>query len=220
MVIGTRIAVVTATFAFASVANANLIVNGGFENPLVGDGLRGGATGWDYWNASDVTGWEDSDSNIEIWESGFQGIDATEGKQFAELNAHYAGGALFSISQTFGTQAGEKYVLSFDYRARLGDEESRASVESNESFKVTAGDLSSLVDDHTTDMWSVFSDVFTAQGSSTTLTFTQVGYHNNKLTYGNFLDDISVSSVPEAGSIALFGLGLAGLGLLRVKKSA
>ncbi len=209
LALGLRVASAATLLTFTSMANANLI-NGGFESPEVGTGYRTGSTTWDYWNASDVPGWDGS--NVEVWVDGFQGINAYEGDQFAELDAHPAPDGVFSISQSFNTQQGQEYALSFAYRARLGNED-----DSNESFTVSVGDLITSLDDHTTNEWKIFNGVFTADGFKTTLTFKQEGYY--KKTYGNFLDAVSItSSVTEPGSLALFGLGLAGLGLLRVKK--
>ena len=151
---------------------ANLIQNGGFEDTAVS------SNSWAWFYASDVLGW--SGSNIEIWDS-FQGFSAFEGTQHAELNAHPSNGQAFSIYQSFNTQVGASYDLSFAYSAR-------SSI--NEAFLLNlyAADNSSLVstllDDHEVRKWSLFNTSFVAIDLTTTLRFTSVT--PNSGTVGNF----------------------------------
>ena len=190
-----------ATLALSATANASLIVNGGFESTDV----NGGAGGWQWYSSSNVDGWDGS--NIEIWRD-FGSIGAYEGEQHAELNAHPSDGGAFSIFQTFATDPGQVYELSFAYGARRNN---------NESFQVQidgAGSLlDRLMDDHTVNSWSTFSYVFTADSTSTTLRFTSVTPETG--TVGNFLDAISVVSVPAPGTLLLLSTALFGLRLRR-----
>lgn len=186
-------------------AMANLIQNGGFEETAVN------SNSWAWFYASDVIGW--SGSNIEIWDS-FQGFSAFEGSQHAELNAHPSSGQVFSIYQTFNTQIGASYDLSFAYSARSSN---------NEAFLMGlyGGDntelVSTLIDDHEVRAWSLFDTSFVATDLTTVLRFTSVTPFSE--TVGNFLDDISVTEspkkfaslraqVPEPGSMLLIIIGL------------
>ncbi|MEL6301187.1 MAG: DUF642 domain-containing protein [Pseudomonadota bacterium] len=199
----TKIATGAAAIALSMTANASLIVNGGFEDTDVNDGNGG----WEWYTSSNVDGWEGS--NIEIWQD-FGNIGPYEGNQHAELNAHPGSGDAFSIFQTFATNPGQVYELFFAYGARRND---------NESFQVQlTGEgslLDRLMDDHTVNNWSTFSYVFTADSSSTTLTFTSITPRDG--TVGNFLDGVSVVSVPAPGTLVLLGGALIGLGLRRKK---
>lgn len=189
----------------AASANANLIVNGGFEEDPKGLAL-GGSNGWKYYDSDDVSGWDGS--NLELW--GTLGIDSYEGDYHAELNSHGQTSGVWSISQTFDTLAGQSYDLFFAYGARKGN-----ANKSLESFSVKVDSLFYVLDDHVVDNWSTYSDSFVADDDTATLTFSSISQH--KRTYGNFLDDVKISAVPESGSLALLALGFLGLVIARKK---
>lgn len=187
----------------AASAQANLIVNGGFEDNNVAAGS------WNYFPASAVNGWQGS--NIEIWDH-LGGVSAPEGNQHAELNAHPYTGGLFSIYQTFATSVGQTYDVSFFYSARVDDKE---------AFAFTVGNLSLLLNDHVAGSWKQFVGNFVASNTTTELRFTSA----NSSTLGNFLDDVyadlhllDTRNLQEPNSLWLMLLGFAGLMLVRVRE--
>lgn len=207
------LAVIAMGIFVASTAQANLILNGGFEDNSVAHGK------WRWFQSSDVNGW--GGSNIEIWDN-HRSITAFEGTQHAELNAHAGNGNAFSIYQTFNTDVGSIYDLSFAYGARRNN---------NEAFRVevigSSELLNELVDDHTVGNWSSYINTFVASSAQTTLRFTSVT--PTKATVGNFLDNIYVGaseahSVPELSAAsapisAALLLALLSLGVERRRRS-
>ena len=179
----------------AASANANLIVNGSFEDNDVAEGT------WQYFVADDVNGWDGS--NIEIWD-GLNGVASADGEQHAELNAHpYAGE--FSIFQDFATVIGQSYDVSFFYSARQSNAE---------SFAYSVGSLMGELTDHVVGSWSQFQGSFIATGETSQIRFTSI----TNGTVGNFLDGVVVAaSVLEPGSLVLLTLALFGLELPRKK---
>ena len=187
--------------ALSAGANANLIVNGGFEDNNVAAG------NWAYFSSASVNGWDGD--NIEIWDS-FGGVVAPEGTQHAELNAHPFDGSVFSIYQNFATVVGQTYDVSFFYSAR---------VNANEQFSFSVGSLAALLNDHVVGSWTQYTGSFVASNALSTITFTS--YDTG--TYGNFLDDVVVTakaSVVESNPIVMLLIGLAGLVLIRRKNHA
>lgn len=194
----------TGLFFICLNANANLIVNGGFEATDVADGR------WAWFSSDFVDGW--SGSNIEIWDS-LQKFESYEGEQHAELNSHPSDGGAFSIFQSFETQIGTAYDVSFAYSARSNTNEAFL-------FELTSEDMSiyaSIIDDHEVKTWFTFNMSFVAIDVLTTISFTSVTPYAR--TVGNFLDDISVtaqyslqalravqeaSAVPEPFSLLVF----------------
>ncbi|MGS2724309.1 PEP-CTERM sorting domain-containing protein [Porticoccus sp. GXU_MW_L64] len=200
-------------------ANANLIVNGDFETPVVSDGGGiGGGSFWRYYNAGDVGDWDGS--NIEIWdETNSYGIGAYKNNQFIELNSH-GEPAPFSIFQDIATNIGQEYSFTFAYRARVrsADERFRATVAGIDDMNVEGvALLDSTLSDHIVSEWFVYSANFIADSDRTRITFTSISPNS---TLGNFIDDVKVASVPEPGTLALLGLGLIGLGFARRKQTS
>lgn len=103
--------------ASASVSTAEVctedttaLVNGGFERPAIP------AKSYRQLLESDVPGWETtaSDKKIEIWSTGFNGVDAPVGDQFAELNATQSS----ELFQAVDTTPGQTLTWSLLHRAR------------------------------------------------------------------------------------------------------
>ncbi len=191
-VIAIRVLGVLAGLFLTFGAQANLIVNGGFDDNNVAAG------NWAYFPSSSVNGWEGD--NIEIWDS-FGGVVAPEGTQHAELNAHPFDGTVFSIYQSFATVIGQTYDVSFFYSARSSN---------SEQFSFGAGTLAALLNDHVVGSWKQYTGSFVATGTTSTITFTS--YDNS--TVGNFLDDVVVTAranVVESNPILMLVIGLAGL---------
>jgi len=180
-------------------AHADLITNGGFEDPALADGT------WDLFDA--VDGWYViGDSSIEI-QNNVAGTPY-EGEQFVELDSDRQS----TIGQDVATEAGAEYVLSFAFAARPNtniaeDNFMRVEWDGSEIFAQAAPDF--------TPNWTVFSFHVTASSDTTTVTFGDLS-SNSRETYGVYLDAVSlVSKVPEPGTLGLLGLGLFGLGMSR-----
>ncbi|MBC1196223.1 PEP-CTERM sorting domain-containing protein [Microcystis aeruginosa BLCCF158] len=96
---------------FTSEAQAGLI-NGGFELPDLGTSPTVALL-----PPANVPGWKTTDTAIEIWVNGFNGVPAGQGKQFAEINA-FINGTLFQ--DVSGVAAGSQVGFTFLHRARVG----------------------------------------------------------------------------------------------------
>jgi hypothetical protein len=87
----------------------NLLVNGSFEAAAV--------SSRDWESFGSIAGWTAvSGGTIELWND-LNGVKATNGQNFGELDFL---GAADGLYQTVQTQAGQKYDLAFDTRSRLG----------------------------------------------------------------------------------------------------
>jgi Right handed beta helix region/Ca-dependent carbohydrate-binding module xylan-binding/Protein of unknown function (DUF642) len=90
-------------------SDQNLLVNGSFEAPTLA------AHSWDAFGS--IPGWTAiSGGTIELWNN-LNGVKATNGSNFGELDYH---GARDGLYQTVTTTAGQSYDLSFDARSRPG----------------------------------------------------------------------------------------------------
>lgn len=198
---------VLAGLLLATSANANLIVNGGFEDNSVAAGT------WSYFSSASVNGW--GGDNIEIWNQ-FGGVVAPEGQQHAELNAHPFDGDVFSIYQDFATVVGQTYDVSFFYSARNN---------ASEQFNFSVGTLAALVNDHVVGSWKQYTGSFVASSLLSTITFSST----DTGTLGNFLDDVVVvadlnpdqqAELAEPNPLVMLLIGLGGLVLIRRKNRA
>jgi len=207
----------------ASSANAGLI-NSGFEKPE-------GTSGYRIYDASLVPGWETdaSDKKIEIWETGFNGVTAYEGEQFAELNANRVAALYQDIS---GINANETIGWEFAHRGRAGTDTIQLSI-----IDLGDDDTFDTVDDTTLfkqsfstkkAAWKFYSGRLSSLTLGNTIRFewdsiTSAGGPS----IGNFLDAAAVGTeagfdeVPEPATLFLFGAGLlalAGQSIKRKKK--
>ena len=86
------------------------LVNGDFEEPVLP------AKSYRQINESLVPGWSTTatDKKIEIWSTGYNGVNAPDGNQFAELNATQDS----ELYQTVDTVPGQELVWTLYHRAR------------------------------------------------------------------------------------------------------
>jgi hypothetical protein len=191
-----RISLVVAVFAFGTIGLAhanNLVVNGGFET--------GDFTGWT------VTG---DMSNI-----GVCSVSTCPGN-FAPEEGTYAAyfgpvGDTTTISQQIATNPGQQYQLSFFLADPQGG--------TPNYFSVTFGtNTFSFTNFGVAFGWQQFILDTTATSSSTTLSFT---FRQDPAFW--FLDNVVVTTsgqgtVPEPGTLALFGSGALGLAAFARRK--
>ena len=159
------------------------LVNGGFEFPAIP------AKSFRQLNQRDVLGWETSatDQKIEIWSTGFSGVVAQDGNQFAELNATQPS----ELYQVVETIPGETLTWSLLHRARAaGPAGDTMSV----NIGVTGADPNAVYTftDELSAGWVRHSGSYTVPAGQTQ---TRFGFESgatasgNK-SVGNFIDDI------------------------------
>jgi hypothetical protein len=191
------IALVILFSAFQS--QANLITNGNFDISVPLDGTGGG------WTASG------NDAN--------GGYRTVNGNSFFIMNASGQSGTDPSISQTLtGLTIGQQYDVSGDFTDYYGccDNGYPAAL----SFGIALSPGSLLLEaSHPGSVpdWFTFATSFVASAESHDIIFTS---ERNGTDYAYAIDNIFVTAaVPEPSIIALFGLGLVGIGFVRRRQS-
>jgi len=154
--------------------------------------------------AGDWTGWTISQPyGMRVFDATSEDATIHSGSFTAGLGSTPA----TDLSQTLATVAGQTYELSYWLQVRT-------STPPNDEFIATIGDqtLFSGTNLPETNDYTEYSYVFVALSDSTTLTFTS--YDPPSYFY---LDDVSVTAVPEPSTCAAFA-GLAVLGLCLVRR--
>jgi hypothetical protein len=185
-------------------AATNLVTNGGFESASNGSASGSNSS---YYNIGSAPadhavpmdfGWNVPTNNVDIISYQAYGPAPTNGGSYGLDLVGY--GSTGAISQTLSTVAGQKYNFSFDYSSNPGISDPMAVVSFNGTTvgSVTGGKG-----------WQEFSGAFTGTGSPAAFTFSEAFGGNNG---GVFLDNISVSAVPEPATWAMFILGFGAIG--------
>lgn len=194
------IAGLTAVLAVAQ-AQANIIVNGGFESPAISAGNYGIFTS--------IPGWTSTLGDGLELQNNAAGTPF-EGHNLMELDSNNNSNARQSIATTIN----QSYDLSFEYSPRPGISSASNPVE------VYFG--GNLIDTLTgvgagNTVWSLKQYTVVATGASSVLEFRAVGTSDS---LGGYIDDVKmdVSPVPEVSLPGVvFGAGFAAMALRRFK---
>ena len=181
---------VCCVLALAMSAEASLILNGGFEMPVIPNGT--------FQLFPNIPGWSVlSGSVIEI-QRNVAGAPF-EGQQFVELD---------SVSPTTifqdvgGLTVGTTYRLDFAFSARAS-----TSIPNDNILSVTFGGapvFTNLPAPTVNPNWTVFSALVTASQTTERLTFGDTS-PNAQNSFGVYIDDIRLNQVPEPATIFLLG---------------
>lgn len=199
------------TFVVNATTGANSATNPGFEafidksknTRLFG---RRNAPNAYYIDQSEVFGWNTTASNglIEIWESGFNGVEAYNGGQFVEFNATEVS-TLYQLVDTNGASS-VRIFFAHGQRSRA-TEQLRLYVGRNEPLRKTrvnqAEDLEAQgfeivleTDSRQVGGWTTYSHEYAFEDAPDQLyfAFQSVGEFSTR-SIGNFLDDVSFQAV-------------------------
>lgn len=191
-------------------AEADLIVNGGFEAPATSDYTTIPA------GSPLLTGWTIVAGSVDVVGPTFQ--PAFAGNQSLDLDGDSPG----TIEQAFATVVGSSYELVFAYanNAHGGSDPASANVSLS---GLGSSDLLSRDFAHggstTADMnYILFSFRFTANSATTRLRFTSLDPPSSN--GGIVLDAVSVtpSAVPEPSAVGLLGIGVACLAIRPLRR--
>lgn len=169
------------------------IQNGGFEDyPVPPNDFQ--------FFPSGLWGWEtDAPSGkVEIWGSGFLGMQSREGIRFSELNT-------YSLYQDiWGVGNGQPWSVEFSHRARVGTDIVDVKVED----LVTGTNLFSQSYTTNEGAWADYSGYFVGTGNPVRLSFTPFPTSGSN-SGGTYIDWIRFQpSIPAPGSVFVLGLGV------------
>jgi hypothetical protein len=199
----------------ANGANANIITNGNFE--------AGSLTGWTALNNVQVI----HDDGVAP-NNFYQGAGNSQNGDWAALFNIGASTPNGILSQSFATAVNKKYHVVFEFGVTKpgntkGEQNLMASVLGTGANTIFTGTFN---DTNPNTILKEFSFDFVATSINSTLKFSDL-VGNGTDVFAGLLDNVTVeevaegaaTNVPEPASLALFGLGLAGLAALRRKRS-
>jgi choice-of-anchor C domain-containing protein len=201
-----------------SPAQADLIVNGSFENFTVGPNDVDFGTFVRFFSPppnTDITGWTISGSssgnpnNVDLVHSSLW--PAFAGTQSLDMEG--AVGASGVIFQSFATTPGDIYDLSFEYSNNPYGSGGAMNVLVTGSGTLLNQNVSHNASTVGNMDYKLFSQTFTAKSAMTTLQFSAL----TNSGFGVVIDAVSVNptSVPEPSTLALLAAGIA---LLKLHK--
>ncbi len=163
----------------------DFFTNGDFESPAIA------TSSYSILPTNNVPGWQTSAENfIEIWSSGFNGVTAASGNQFAELNANVPG----ILYQSFCLNgAGGTINWSIKHRGRSGVDQAFVKFGSTLSNALASTPIATMVDGNTA--WGTYSGTYTIpEGQTQIILAFQAGYTaSGSQSIGNFIDDVKIT---------------------------
>lgn len=171
-----------ATTAPAGAQSNRSIINGGFEQPPVPAGANA------IISEDQIPGWETSasDGAMELWGTGFQGVPAFAGNQFAELNANQVA----TLFQPLCLVPGDTVNWSFAHRGRSGVDTIRLTIGTDEITTVSTGNTD----------WSVNAGTYTptlTASAPVQFFFESIDAAGGSQGAGNFLDEVQIVLPPH-----------------------
>ncbi|MEE1754566.1 DUF7507 domain-containing protein [Streptomyces sp. SP18CS02] len=165
------------------------LVNGSFEEPVVTDyEILPDASQTQA--AKKVPGWltTATDHRIELWRSGFSGVPAADGAQFAELNANQVA----TLYQDLPTTPGSKLYWRLYHRGRNGQDTMALDIgapgSTVEQRRFTDGNTA----------WGYYTGTYTvpAGQTNTRFAFRSISAAGGNQGIGNFLDGVFFGTAP------------------------
>lgn len=237
-------AALLAVAALSGQASAQSVTNGSFSTPPPGGAPESFSGGVGFSSTTDVPSWTVQSaagnnggvvgcvaSATSFCIAGYTSVGASpDGGNYLGLEtADFAAQTSAEIFQVInGLTAGTKYAITF-YQAVITDSGITASdnwlVYLNSSLLPAQGTpvASTVMNTNSTTTsvgWAAQTAIFTANAASETLTFLA---QDSTVPLGGppiaLLDGVKISQVPEPASIALLGLGFAGLAAMRRRRA-
>ena len=182
-------------------------INADFEENYVVDKT------FSFFSESSVNGWQTTDTAIEIWGNGFQGVYAPSGNNFAEINAHRNRTLFQDLTGIF---AGDQIDFSFYHRARKGTDVMNFAITDAGLDNIFGSDDDSVLFSQnysaTTANWNLNDssevDPILALGNDVRVSYSAVSTGSGRASVGNFLDNaqIGVSNLPTPAEPVPFEL--------------
>ncbi|MFG2693000.1 hypothetical protein [Kitasatospora sp. NPDC048407] len=167
------------------------LVNGSFEQPAIGAGNALLLDASQPQASNHVPGWltTATDHLIEVWHSGFLGVPAADGVQFAELNADQVS----TLYQDLPTTPGALLYWRLFHRGRLGDDTMALDI----GAPGAVVQQRQFTDGNTA--WGFYTGTYTVPAGqpTTRFAFRSVSAAGGDPTVGNFLDGIFFGTAPS-----------------------
>ncbi len=211
----TTLIICTLLVSSIGLANANMLVNGNFDDPLP-SALTNGT--WGVYDS--ITSWTKGagTAGIEVQKSAVVTPDTPS--YYIELDSHYGKVNNSSMYQTLYLDLGS-YELSWMYHARTNNAGDDNGIKGFITATGTTNQVAYLGEISKTknNMISTWENViwtFDISAAGTyDLYFAAYGKDN---TLGGFIDSAELNPVPEPATLILLGSGLAGLAFYRRKR--